>query len=403
VLDRIRDPNIFRIYWATLALGGAYGLAISLVAIYLDGVGFSKRDIGTLAAWFAGGIVALSIPAGALVRRFGAKRVLVAALAGYAVTVGVFPFLRTYMSVAAVRFFDGASSVSLWISMETILLARSERGHKAFVTSLYTIAMSVGYIVGPLVARLVVAHAPLSAGFVVASVMSFATAGYVALRLDGRGPEGAEAHETSVGSDLPTRTVVWRIKTSCFGTFSYGYFQSSVVLFLPLYLMGEKAVERDQTILVPAFFAAGMLLFANVAGRFGDRHGHLAVMRLLSVVGASMILGFVFLDSFAVMCGAVFVAGATLASISPVSLALQGLVVPEADYSRATAIYNAFYAAGMLLGPPISSQLFDRMGGAAMLYHLAALWAAFIVFSMVFRRDDPAARPAEPALAVADP
>jgi MFS family permease len=96
----------------------------------------------------------------------------------------------------------------------------------------------------------------------------------------------------------------------------------------------------------------------------------------------------VYLPSYEWMCGAVFVAGASLASISPVSLALQGVITSE--YSRATAIYNAFYAAGMLLGPPISSRIFQAEGGAAMLFHLAALWAAFVVFSFVFYRDDPA-------------
>jgi hypothetical protein len=45
-----------------------------------------------------------------------------------------------------------------------------------------------------------------------------------------------------------------------------------------------------------------------------------------------------------------------------------------------------------VLGPPLSSQLFARSGGALMLYHLAALWAAFILFSIVFARDDPRAR-----------
>jgi MFS family permease len=91
------------------------------------------------------------------------------------------------------------------------------------------------------------------------------------------------------------------------------------------------------------------------------------------------------------MCAAVFVAGASLASISPVSLALQGVVTAPESYSRATSLYNAFYAAGMLVGPPISSFLFARLGGAAMLYHLAALWSAFVAFTIVFHRDDPAA------------
>jgi MFS family permease len=114
-----------------------------------------------------------------------------------------------------------------------------------------------------------------------------------------------------------------------------------------------------------------------------------------------MILGFVFLNSFPAMSVAVFVAGATLASISPVSLALQGVVTPSHEYSRSNSIYNAIYAAGMLLGPPISSAVFRHIGGAAMLYHLAGLWLAFVVFAAIFAADDPAhtARVIQPATA----
>ena len=104
-----------------------------------------------------------------------------------------------------------------------------------------------------------------------------------------------------------------------------------------------------------------------------------------------MVVGFVVLRSYPVMAAAVFVAGATLATISPVSLALQGVVTRPRDYSRSNAIYNAFYAAGMLVGPKASSLLFDKYGGSAMLLHLAAMWSTFVVFTLAFAGDDPAA------------
>jgi MFS family permease len=135
-----------------------------------------------------------------------------------------------------------------------------------------------------------------------------------------------------------------------------------------------------------------MLIFSNPMGRLADRFGHLLVMRWLSLVGGTMIFGFVYLDAYPLMCLAVFTAGASLATISPVSLALQGVQCEAAEYSRATGIYNTFYALGILLGPPLSSQLFARSGGRMMLYHLAALWLAFILFSIVFARDDPRSR-----------
>lgn len=186
--------------------------------------------------------------------------------------------------------------------------------------------------------------------------------------------------------------IVWKTKTSCFGTFSYGYFQASVVLFLPLFLIEAKHVPENRTILITAFFAAGMILSSTIVSRLGDRHGHLLVMRALGAIGGIMVASFIFLPSFWLMGVAVFIAGGTLAAISPVSLALQGVIIPTSDLGRANSFYNAFYAAGMLIGPPISSVLFTRWGGGPMLAHLSVLWASFVVFTIVFAADDPSRR-----------
>lgn len=388
VFERVRDANVWRIYGATLVVGLAYGISISLTALHLHAQGFDKESIGTLAAWFAAGLVLLSIPVGVLLRRVSAKVVLTTALGGYAAAVALFPWLTSYGAVAAVRLVDGACSVAVWVACETLLLRRAEAQHKAFTMSVYAVALALGYVVGPLLARGIVSAAPLWAAFAVAAVLALVAAAYVAARVD-RDPPTEVASESNPASTTSSLAILWTIKNSCFGTFAYGYFQAAVVLFLPLYLMEDKGIASQQTIVIPAFFAAGMLLFSNPIGRAGDKLGHLAVMRVLAAVGTTMILGFVFLDSYPLMCLAVFAAGASLATISPVSLALQGVQCRPADYSRATGIYNTFYAGGILLGPPVSSILFARWGGPAMLYHLAGLWLLFIVFSIVFARDDP--------------
>lgn len=392
-VERVPDPNMWRIYGITLALGTAYGMAISVLGLFLTKNGFRETDIGKLAAWFAGGIVAFSLPMGPLARRFSNKRLLAISLAGYAVAISVFPFLTSFAAIAALRFFDGACSVGVWVNSESILLARSGKKNKAFATSLYAIAVGCGYVLGPAMAWLLGAL-PYKFFYLLAGAISMCTAVYVLLRLDPdlRHEREVDATTGQLEAHQSAMHLLWRIKTSCFGTFAYGYFQASVVLFLPVFLVNERGVEGDSTKLIPAFFAGGMLLFSNYAGRLGDRHGHLLLMRFLSVIGMVMVLGFAWLTSFPAMCAAVFVAGASLASISPVSLALQGVVARPWEYERATSIYNAFYAAGMLLGPFISSFVFEKHGGAPMLIQLAALWAAFVVFSFVFRRDDPAAR-----------
>jgi MFS family permease len=397
---RVEDPNVWRIYRGTVGLSIAYGMALSLLAIFLDAKGFTKGDIGSLAFVFGLGIVALSLVMDRLIERFGAKAMLVTCFFGYAATVTAFPFLDSFASVAVVRFFDGAFSVGIWIGAETMLLSRAGESNKAFTMSLYAVAMGIGYALGPAAAWGLTRLGPLAIGFVAAGALSAAAGLYLLFRLE---PDRAtrqvlsleqldDVAPTEPGRILSRGEVLWQIKNSCLATFTYGYFQASVVLFLPLYLMQSKGISEGQTIWIPAFFALGMLLFTNPVGMLGDRIGHLLTMRGLAVVGGTMVLGFVFLESYWAMGVAVMAAGATLASISPVSLALQGVSLGPEDYSRGTSIYNTFYALGMLFGPMVSANIFQHHGGAMMLYHLVALWAGFILFSVVFYRDDPAAQ-----------
>src|SRR3954469_12065956 len=100
IRERVGDANIYRVYATTFALGVAYGLAIAVLAVYLDQKGFGEIAIGRLAAWFAAGLVALSLPLGALIRRFSAKTTLAASLLGYSITVSVFPLLDSFWSIA---------------------------------------------------------------------------------------------------------------------------------------------------------------------------------------------------------------------------------------------------------------------------------------------------------------
>lgn len=399
MFKRIADKNIWLIYLAILLLGLGYGSTLSVLSVFLGARGISKTDIGALGTAFGLGLICFSLPASGLIRRFSARTVLIASIAGYALSVTAFPFLRTLEEMAAVRFLDGACSVGVWVCCETILLSRADTHNKAFVTSLYALSLAIGYILGPFAAKLLVLFFPMHAPFLMAGGLATLAGLLVLSRVE----RDRSPHEDSAFRELPAHApsggkrpsflaLLAQIKTSCFGTFAYGYFQAAVVLFLPPYLIERKGISEGQTILVPAFFAAGMLGFASVAGRLGDRHGHLLLMRVLAAVGTVMILGFVYLDSYPVMCVAVLLAGASLASISPVSLALQGVVVRHEDYARANAIYNAFYSAGILLGPPIASLLFVRWGGPAMLWHFAVLWMVFIAFTLVFAGDDPATK-----------
>ncbi len=389
------DRTIALVYLTILFLGISYGLALSIAGIFLKNRGFDEPQIGWLVTFFAAGIGALAVPSGSLLSRFGPKRVLICSLLGYGAAAALFPLMQSWWGFGAVRFFDGAFSVGVWVSSETILLARAPKAEKAFFMSIYAIALAAGYVIGPIVNSVLVLVAPKTTAFFAAGAVALVAATVVALLLDAVRSNEAASGEALGGDGAPeaapelgTWEVLRKIRAACFATFSYGYFQASVAMFLPLYLIGNGMTE-EETILIPAFFAGGMLSSVVVAGKLADKHGHLFIMRALGAVGTAAILSFVLTHNEFVVYALVLIAGASLAALSPVSLGLQGLVLSPRDLKRGGGLYNAAYGLGMLIGPPVSGTLFKAMSGDAMVLHFAGLWGAFVVATVLWRGDDP--------------
>jgi MFS family permease len=417
-----KDPTVRVAYLMCLMLGVAYGVVMAIVAIYLNKErGFSETTIGGLAFFFSAGIAVFALPMGTLVRVWSPRVMLAVSLIGYGMATALFPFLPTFAQMATARAIDGAFSVGAWISLETILLMRTTAITRGFVTSLYSIVLAIGYVIGSLFAAGWTFIAPTAYAFVCAGVLASLAALYGLARLDkhlqpiagsdhvehgeptaceGAAGEAAPAPDAAPPSMLQ---LYWRIKTACITTFTYGYFQGSLVLFLPLFLIDHRFVPESQTKLLVAFFASGMALSVVPVGRIGDRHGHLKTIRALVAVGTVITVSVVYLPWFVVVAVMVFLAGAVLAPVYPLSIALQSLIAQPRDYNRSNALLNVSYALGTLAGPLICGYLYatystdelgrpSPFGGELLFWQLAALWIVVFVTTMMFRRDDPSLR-----------
>lgn len=403
----LRDSNIRTAYAVCGMTGTAYGMVTAVVAVYLNKFrGIDELTIGELAMFFSIGIAAFSVPMGLLIKKLSPRTMLSVALLGYAAATAIFPFLLTFGGLAAARGLDGAFSVGVWVSLETILLMRTSSAHRGLITSLYTISMAVGYGVGAVFGWIIMLTYPMPMVFVSAGLFASLAAlvAYVFLDRDIRPIAGSDhAVEEALKQRPETPAVVaaerpsilrlyWKIKTACVPTFCYGYFQASLVLFLPLFLIEARQVPKEDTSLLVASFSIGMAASVVFIGRFGDRFGHLKTVRTLVALGVLLTASLVYLPTYALVAGVVLLAGASLAPIWPLSLALQSLIVDPRDYSRSNALLNGSYGLGTLAGPLMSGYLFKHHGGEAMFLHVAGLWALALLATILFRRDDPSFR-----------
>ncbi|HEY8378383.1 MAG TPA: MFS transporter, partial [Nannocystis sp.] len=337
--DELRDRNIRTAYVVCGMTGTAYGMVTAVVAVYLNKVrGIDEITIGWLAMFFSLGIAACSVPMGLLIRRLGPRRMLTSALLGYAAATAAFPFLASLAGLATARAIDGAFSVGVWVSLETILLTRTSPKHRGLVTSLYTISLATGYGVGAVLGWIIMLAYPMPMVFVGAGMFaSLAALGaHVFLSREILPIAGSDHYhhhdeqaptEEGTGRRPSILALYWKIKTACIPTFCYGYFQASLVLFLPLYLIEARQVPKEDTSLLVGAFSVGMVASVVLVGRFGDRFGHLKTLRALVTAGVILTASLVWLPSYALVAIVVFLAGASLAPIWPLSLALQSLIV----------------------------------------------------------------------------
>lgn len=398
----LRDPNIRTAYVVCGMTGTAYGMVTAVVAVYLNKVrGIDEITIGWLAMFFSLGIASCSVPMGMLIRRLGPRRMLSLGLVGYAAATAVFPFLASLLGLASARAVDGAFSVGVWVSLETILLMRTAPAHRGLVTSLYTISMATGYGVGAVCGWIIMLAYPMPMVFVGAGLFASGAALVAHVFLDreirpvaGGGHDPVEeAPRTEVSDARPgILPLYWKIKTACIPTFCYGYFQASLVLFLPLFLIEVRHVPKEDTSLLVGAFSIGMVASVVFVGRLGDRFGHLKTVRSLVAAGVLLTASLVYLPTYPLVATAVLLAGGALAPIWPLSLALQSLIVDPRDYSRSNALLNGSYGLGTLAGPLASGYLFKHHGGETMFLHIAMLWALALLATVAFRSDDPSFR-----------
>lgn len=397
----LRDRNVRSAYSVCLLTGTAYGMVTAVVAIYLNKErGYQALTIGELALFFSLGIAAFAVPMGMLIRTLSPRTMLSVALLGYGAATAVFPFMATFLGLGSARWFDGAFSVGVWVSIETILLMRTTPQNRGLATSLYSIVLACGYALGSLLARVMMVGLERPWVFVGAGLLAAIAATFALVRLDpGIRPLEGSGHveETPAAGDsqrssLGFGRLYWKIKTACIPTFAYGYFQASMILFLPLYLIEDRKIAEETTALLIAFYSFGMAASVVFVGRLGDHFGHLKTVRALVVAGVLLTASLVYMPSFMLIAVVVALAGGCLAPIWPLSLALQSLIADPHDYSRSNALLNGSYGLGTLAGPLASGYLFQHYGGEVTFLHIAGLWALALLATLAFRRDDPSFR-----------
>jgi MFS family permease len=301
-------------------VAGTFGLAllVPVLPLYLGEIGLSLQLTSVVLASLGVGATIGGLPAGALIARFGERRVLFVAIVALAVCTAMLGATTAAFGLIALRLGTGAANISLRLSRQTYITRRVPTAVRGRAMSTIGGSFRMSLFIGPLLGGFLADQIGFSATFLIAGALT--GLGVIPPLLQPAEERGDALSEPVSGSDPVGLFATIRIHRQLLAT----------VALVPMLTM---AVREGRYVLVPLIgndlglsptavgalvtvgTAADLLLFP-VAGFILDRFGRLAAMvPSFSLIAIGLfILGAADTITMAVVAGVVMGVGNGLSS-----------------------------------------------------------------------------------------
>jgi MFS family permease len=354
-------------------VGLATGFTTPLVSLRLDALGANGTVIGAAAAMPAAGFLLSAMLTGTLVRRFPARRVLILATLGSAVSILSLAAADTVSSLIAVRLLMGVCTGLLVIIGETWINQMASDSARGRMVAVYTTAFTLAQTSGPaLLALLGTADAPI---LVAASLQTSA----VVPLLWACCPVTYEAG----GNQTGILSIIRDAPAILTAVLAFAFFDSAVLALMPLYGIAHGLTARLAALTITATFL-GDTLFQVPLGWLADRidHGrlHVACGALALVLALSMD----FLVRVPLLLWPALVAfGAATSGVYTLGLIRMGNHFRGSRLTAANAAAGLVWGLGGLVGPVIGGSAVRLVGSSGLMMSLALVLLVFLASARV--------------------
>lgn len=333
-----------------------YSAITPLLPWYQDELGLTKSQTGVLAAAYAVGTLAASIPAGWLASRWGARPTLLVALTLLGLACVAFGFGKSFEVLVAARLVQGIGGAGSWAAGMAWLLSvapREQRGQMIGTALGVAVAGAIG---GPIVGALAETLSP-EVVFSTVAIISLALAtGVLVTPADGVAPPAG-----GLAQALTSRRLLAGIWLTALPALFFGAF--NVLTALRLDDVGVGAVGVAAVFLIAAAVEAAL---SPLVGRFADREGELRPLRagVIGVVIACVVFP---APNGAVLIGVVAVGAAVAAGLcfTP-AMALLSAAADGEGLAQGVAfgLVNLAWAGGQIGGSAGGAGLADATSDA---------------------------------------
>jgi len=344
-----------------------YSAITPLLPSYRDELGLSKTAAGVLSASYAAGTLLGSLPVGALIARFGAKRILLAGLALMSSTSLGFGFAQDIVLLDASRFMQGVGGACSWGAGLAWLIGAAPPDRRGELIGAAIAAAIGGVLLGPVLGGAATVASPE----LVFSFVAVLGAGLAVFALSTPAPP-REEHSSLRGvvrsmASRPVAAAFWLAMLP-------SLYSGTLVVLGPLRLdeVGAGGLAVGGVFLVAALFEGAM---SAVVGRISDRRGRRAPIRAGLIAAAVLAIVLPLPQSPLPLAVAVVGAVVALAAFWAPAFALLSDAGDTVglDQGYAFALTNLAWAGGQVSGAAAGAWIAERTGDAVPYAALAVL------------------------------
>jgi MFS transporter, DHA1 family, multidrug resistance protein len=387
--------NLAALWFAQFTAIFGFSFAFPFLPVYLRELGV--HDPGQLALWsgVAGGAsgAALAVMSpiwGVLADRYGRRAMLLRAMVGAGLTVGLMGFARGPLDLVALRLVQGATSGT--VAAATALVASGTPRHRVgWALGVLTSAVAVGSALGPLVGGLAAAAFGVRAifwgGGVLLAVATLPVLFVVREVPVKRSEQDQRSALELLRATAPGAITAIAVLLVCQALLQLAYSGSQPLVVLRLLEHLSTGIEAVTGV---AFAAAGLasalasVVYVAAARRIGYRT--VGVLAALLMAASLLVVGWS--PGVAGIVAAAALAGLFYGTLGPVISTMIGLETPTAAQARVFGVGASATAIGFALGP-FSAGVFAARLGTSVAVSVCAFAATLLGVVLAGRGREP--------------
>ncbi|TCP24527.1 putative MFS family arabinose efflux permease [Scopulibacillus darangshiensis] len=368
---------------AVFISGASQGMLLPLISILLENSGTASALNGLNASALYIGVLIASPFIEKPTYKFGYKPMLIIGLALVMVSIFLFPVWESFWFWFALRLIVGIGDNMLHFAAQVWITVTSKPEKKGRNIAFYGLAFSLGFAIGPILARL------LDFGL----FFPFITAGSGCLIfwlcmwfLKNDYPE---IYTTESGYDTGSLSRYKKVLilgwAGLVATFAYGFLEATLNGNFPVLALRNGYDIDAISALLPTFVLGGLITQIPL-GMLSDKFGRKRVILIMSFLGTLSFIGAsITFNYFHGLLLTFLIAGMVIGSIYSMGMTYVSDLLPNTLLSLGNILAGMSFSVGSMIGPLIGGWLIKSLPAGGFFYGIAAVMFA-VFLSCLFHK-----------------